>query len=92
MANKNGILNGVPAIIAELGPGNSLGVGLAGLISGAEKYYGLDVVEYCSSAETLGLFDEIVPNMVYVDPRVQIILPQGFNAVRTHINLAYSLQ
>lgn len=59
MANKNGILNGVPAIIAELGPGNSLGVGLAGLISGAEKYYGLDVVEYCSSAETLGLFDEI---------------------------------
>jgi Methyltransferase domain len=60
MANRNGILNGVPSVIAELGPGKTLGVGLAGLISGAEKYYGLDVVEYCSSSETLGLFDEIV--------------------------------
>ncbi|MCK5358667.1 MAG: methyltransferase domain-containing protein [Elusimicrobiales bacterium] len=60
MANSNGILSGVPLSIAELGPGNTLGVGLAGLISGAEKYYGLDVVKYCSSAETLDLFDEIV--------------------------------
>ena len=55
MANRNGILNGVPAVIAELGPGNSLGVGLAGLISGAEKYYGLDVVKYSSSSETLSI-------------------------------------
>lgn len=60
MANLNGILDGVPSVIAELGPGNSLGSGLAGLISGAEKYYGFDVVEYCSSAKTLELFDEIV--------------------------------
>ena len=60
MANSNGILNGVPSSIAELGPGNTLGVGLAGLISGAEKYYGLDVVKYCSSSETLDLFNEIV--------------------------------
>ena len=60
MADRNGILKGVPSVIAELGPGNSLGVGLAGLISGAEKYYGLDVVEYCSSVGTLELFDEIV--------------------------------
>lgn len=59
-ANQNGILDGVPSTIAELGPGNSLGTGLAGLISGAEKYYGFDVVEYCSSTETLRLFDGIV--------------------------------
>ena len=38
---KNG-LRKVPETVVELGPGQSLGVGLAALLSGASGYYGLD--------------------------------------------------
>jgi len=59
MAHNNG-LSTEPKVIAELGPGNSIGVGLAALISGAEKYYALDVVEYASTQGNLKVFDELV--------------------------------
>lgn len=59
MAHNNG-LSTEPKVIAESGPGNSIGVGLAALISGAEKYYALDVVEYASTQGNLKVFDELV--------------------------------
>lgn len=37
---------GVPKAIAELGPGSSIGVGAAALLSGAETYTGVDVFPY----------------------------------------------
>jgi len=40
MAKRNG-LNPYPRIVAELGPGDSLGIGLAALISGCDKYFAL---------------------------------------------------
>jgi Methyltransferase domain len=49
-----------PKIIAELGPGDSLGIGLAGLLSGSEQYYGLDVVRYANFSRNLRIFDELV--------------------------------
>lgn len=58
-AYKNG-LTSVPKIIAELGPGDSLGCGIAALISGAEKYYPLDVKIYSNIDENLKIFDELV--------------------------------
>jgi hypothetical protein len=42
--------------IAELGPGDSLGIGLAGLLSGATRLWALDVVAYataCSNRDVL---------------------------------------
>ncbi len=59
MAHENGI-NSLPVKIAELGPGDSLGIGLAALISGAEKYYALDIVRYSNVACNLKIFDELV--------------------------------
>jgi SAM-dependent methyltransferase len=59
MAYKNG-LSTKPDTIAELGPGDSLGIGLAALISGANKYYAFDVVEYASSKRNIEIFDELV--------------------------------
>lgn len=56
---KNG-MNKYPEIIAELGPGGSIGIGLAGLISGAEKYYALDVVEHASNEQNVRVFDELI--------------------------------
>ena len=49
-----------PGIVAELGPGDSIGLGLAALLSGARKYYGMDVLEHASVATNLRVFDELV--------------------------------
>src|SRR5258705_10738884 len=53
-------LNVRPKIVVELGPGASLGVGLAALISGADIYYACDVVHQATTDRNLALFDEIV--------------------------------
>lgn len=45
LANQHG-LNTDPRAIAELGPGGSLGVGFAALLSGATHYYALDAVSH----------------------------------------------
>jgi len=59
MARQNG-LNTWPKTVAELGPGDSIGIGLAALISGCEKYYAFDVVEHAESERNLSIFDELV--------------------------------
>lgn len=59
MAGKNG-LNPCPKTVAELGPGDSLGIGLAALISGCERYYAFDVVAYADPERNLQIFDELV--------------------------------
>jgi hypothetical protein len=50
----------VGKIVAELGPGDSIGVGLAALISGCEKYYALDAVQYANKAANRKIFEELV--------------------------------
>lgn len=59
MAYKNGMTS-IPHIVAELGPGDSLGMGLAALLSGAELYYAFDVVKYANTEKNLKIFDELV--------------------------------
>ena len=38
-----------PKVVAELGPGDSLGIGLAALVSGSSLYYALDIVPYAAT-------------------------------------------
>ena len=59
VAAKHG-LNHNPQTVAELGPGDSLGMGLAALITGSEKYYGFDVLEHWNVETNLKIFDELV--------------------------------
>jgi SAM-dependent methyltransferase len=59
MAGRNG-LNTSPNTVAELGPGDSLGIGLAALLSGCDQYYALDVVEYADLERNAQIFDELV--------------------------------
>ncbi len=58
-AFQNGVRN-IPKIVVELGPGDSLGTGFAALLSGAEKYYALDVKKYGNVKENLKIFEELV--------------------------------
>ena len=48
-----------PQVVVEIGPGSSLGVGLAALLSGASKYYGLDVIKHATTENNLHVFDEL---------------------------------
>lgn len=50
----------VPKKVAEIGPGDSLGTGLAALISGVDEYYAFDVVKYFNVEKNLKVFDELV--------------------------------
>lgn len=49
-----------PHTIAELGPGDSIGVGLVALLFGVDRYYAFDVVEFSNIDNNLEIFDEIV--------------------------------
>lgn len=51
--------NVCPRVVAELGPGDSIGIGIAALLSGAEKYFALDIVHYSAAAKNLQIFDEL---------------------------------
>lgn len=53
-------LHAVPESVGELGPGDSIGTGLAALISGASRYLALDAVAHAEPTQNLQLFDEIL--------------------------------
>jgi hypothetical protein len=53
-------LTALPESVAELGPGDSLGTGLAALLSGANRLYALDVVRYAETERNLAVLDQLV--------------------------------
>lgn len=46
--------------MVELGPGDSIGLGLAALLSEIDSYVGLDVLEHATAEVNLRVFDELV--------------------------------
>jgi hypothetical protein len=52
--------NKIPNFILELGPGDSLGVGLAALLCGAEKYTGIDIIKFWNTGRNLQMLDDLV--------------------------------
>jgi SAM-dependent methyltransferase len=49
-----------PRVVAELGPGDSLGIGLAALLTGADRYVALDIVPYANASRDVAILDELV--------------------------------
>lgn len=49
-----------PQIVVELGPGDSLGSGLAALLSGVKLYYALDLVPFANLRRNVRMLDEMV--------------------------------
>lgn len=58
LAHRSG-LNCHPRTVAELGPGDSLGVGLAALLCGCEQYFALDVVKYSNPEVNVSILEEL---------------------------------
>lgn len=54
------VRSGVPHSVIELGPGDSLGIGICALLSGAEVYVALDLVPHALNKDNLRIFDELV--------------------------------
>lgn len=50
----------IPGTLAELGPGDSLGVGIAALLSGVQHYFALDVVRFANVERNLAILEELV--------------------------------
>lgn len=81
-AYKNGLYQR-PEVVAELGPGYSLGVGISALLSGAEKYYALDVMEWASKDHNLRVFDELC--MLFAS-RASIPTEEEFPGIKPQID------
>lgn len=60
LAHENGLLKFPVKKVAELGPGDSIGIGLAALISGVEEYFALDIVPYANTQNNLAIFEELL--------------------------------
>lgn len=45
--------------IAEIGPGDSLGIGIAGLFSGINEYYGFDVIKHANKEGNIKIANDI---------------------------------
>ena len=59
----------MPTTMAELGPGDSLGIGLAAMLSGVDEVIALDVVQHFDPAFNLAIFDELVERFRSRQPR-----------------------
>ena len=59
-AHKNG-MKSIPNRIAELGPGDSLGIGLSALLSGANYCVALDIVKFTNAQKNLEILDQLIP-------------------------------
>jgi hypothetical protein len=57
-----------PRMVVELGPGESLGVGCAALLSGAEQYVALDLVARADPMHDVQLLDELVTMFAHHAP------------------------
>jgi SAM-dependent methyltransferase len=60
MSYRNGLCARPPSRVAELGPGDSIGIGLSALMCGADCYYGLDALPLANLRRNLGIFDGLV--------------------------------
>lgn len=59
LGHKCGLFQKEIKSVAELGPGDSIGMGIAALLTGAERYYGLDVFPFTAIDRNLIVLEEL---------------------------------
>lgn len=60
-------------IIAEIGPGDSFGVGMCAILDGFEKYYALDVISHTNISKNLKVLDDIKANYTNKEEIIKIL-------------------
>src|SRR5262252_5189710 len=50
----------IPHSLVELGPGDSIGVGIAALLSGVDSYCGFDLMPFAKLRRNISVFNELV--------------------------------
>ncbi len=78
LAAQNGLTK-MPDTVAELGPGDSLGIGLAALVGGAGQYSAFDIVEFATRERNIEAFDQITEYYRY---RRAILEPEDNPKIR----------
>lgn len=68
--------------MAELGPGDSIGIGLAALLSGCRQYVGLDVIDHTCLDKNLAVLDSLVE---LFKRRAPIFCGPGFENVKPQL-------
>jgi len=79
----NEMAGGPLGTVVELGPGDSLGTGLAALLSGASRYIAVDVMRHANSQQNIAVFEELVA--LFAD-RAPIPSNQEFTEVKPPID------
>ena len=72
------IKSSIPEVVVEIGPGNSLGVGLAALLSGSKTYYALEKTQFWNVETNIRVFDELV---AYFKMRKEVLDSSKFGCV-----------
>lgn len=60
LINWNTVHKHMPEKVAELGPGDSLGIGLSALLTGVEQVHFLDVVKYWDAKRNTNVFEKLI--------------------------------
>lgn len=58
LAKSKGMTD-IPSTLAEVGPGDSLGIGIAALLSGVQTYAAFDVVNFIRTQQNIDILDEL---------------------------------
>ena len=53
-------LNSSPEAVAELGPGDSLGIGIAAVLTGVDRYFAFDIVAHANVERNLEITEELI--------------------------------
>jgi hypothetical protein len=83
MKNFKKNAGGCLGTVVEIGPGDSVGTGLAALLSGASRYIAVDVVRHANALQNIRVFEELVSLFTN---RAPIPSNREFTEVKPHID------
>jgi len=72
-----------PSVVAEIGPGDSLGIGLMALLTGSDRYIALDAVEFADMETSRTMLGELVK---LINERADIASTEAYKKVKPKLD------